>query len=120
MPDTRAVLFGVGWVLALAALAYIAARKGGLTEPGALNPASPNNLAYRGVNALGVSLTGNPDWNLGGAIYEGGVFQSPNVFAFVGDSLIALLPDAKKAEPGPFRSMPEFYTPEQSPFGFGA
>ncbi len=34
------------------------------------NPASPNNAAYQGVNAIGSELTGNDEWTLGGWFYD--------------------------------------------------
>jgi hypothetical protein len=36
----------------------------------AVNPASPENLAYRGVNGIGAAVTGDDSWNLGGAVWE--------------------------------------------------
>lgn len=36
----------------------------------AVNPASDQNLAYRGVNALGSSLTGDSHFTLGGWLYD--------------------------------------------------
>lgn len=34
-----------------------------------LNPVSDQNLAYRGVNAIGSAITGNSDFSLGSWIY---------------------------------------------------
>lgn len=42
----------------------------GVLFRGAFNPASNNNLIYRGVNALGEAVTGSEDWSLGTAIYD--------------------------------------------------
>lgn len=36
----------------------------------AVNPVSPNNLAYKGVTAMGTVFTGNKDFTLGGWIYD--------------------------------------------------
>lgn len=36
----------------------------------AVNPASPDNLAYRGVNAVGARLTGDGSFSLGGWLYD--------------------------------------------------
>lgn len=36
----------------------------------ALNPASDRNLAYRGVNAVGSAVTGEPDFSLGSWLYD--------------------------------------------------
>lgn len=40
------------------------------TVGGWVNPTADTNLAYRGVNAIGSGLTGNPDFTLGGAAYD--------------------------------------------------
>lgn len=61
-----AVLAVLGVVLwnrkAIAQTAAAAAEK--------VNPASPNNIAYSGVSAVGATLTGAPDWTLGGWLAE--------------------------------------------------
>lgn len=36
----------------------------------AVNPVNPENIFYRGVNAVGAALTGAPGWNLGGALWD--------------------------------------------------
>lgn len=36
----------------------------------AINPFSDQNLAYRGVNAVGEAITGDANWTLGGATYD--------------------------------------------------
>lgn len=35
-----------------------------------LNPASSENLVYRGVNAVGGAIAGDDSWSLGSAIYD--------------------------------------------------
>lgn len=35
-----------------------------------VNPASPNNFIYQGVSAVGSSITGDKNWNLGGWLYD--------------------------------------------------
>ena len=45
-------------------------KTGAQTVGGWVNPLADTNLAYRGVNAIGGALSSDPDWNLGGAIYE--------------------------------------------------
>lgn len=35
-----------------------------------LNPASDQNLAYRGVNGVGAAVSGDSSWTLGGWIYD--------------------------------------------------
>lgn len=64
-----------GAVLAVAAvgvLALLYLKRGAIAETvgAAVNPASPDNLAYRGVNGLGAAVTGDDAWNLGGAVWE--------------------------------------------------
>ena len=54
-------------------LLYRAAKKAGgalAAAADAVNPTSANNLAYRGVNSIGASVTGDQNWSLGGAIYD--------------------------------------------------
>lgn len=93
MPDKRIVLFGVGAVLALAAVGWYASRRVAAVVPaGAFNPLSVDNYVYRGVNEVGAVLTGNKAFSLGGSIYEQGVFQQPNVASFVADSALTLAP----------------------------
>ncbi|MCC7330302.1 MAG: hypothetical protein IT484_09155 [Gammaproteobacteria bacterium] len=55
----------VGGVLLLVALR----RKAGAVAD-AINPASADNLAYAGVNRAGASISGNPAWTLGGALFD--------------------------------------------------
>jgi hypothetical protein len=35
-----------------------------------LNPASPDNLVNRGLSAIGAAITGEPEWSLGGQVYD--------------------------------------------------
>lgn len=35
-----------------------------------INPASQNNLAHKGVNWLGATVTGDENWSLGTAVYD--------------------------------------------------
>ena len=53
-----------------AGAAWSGIKDGAATVGGWVNPTSDKNLAYQGVNAIGSAWTGQPDWNLGGAIYE--------------------------------------------------
>lgn len=55
------------------ALFWLARRAGAAvadTFATSLNPASDQNLAYRSVNAIGETVSGEADWTLGGAIYD--------------------------------------------------
>lgn len=77
---------GAGAVLAVAGLgvlglvAWRAARDGTLSKAANLvNPASPDNLVYQGVNAVGGGLVTDPagpgknadgSWSLGGFLYD--------------------------------------------------
>lgn len=45
----------------------------------AINPASSDNLIYRGVNAIGGAASGSPGWNLGGWVYDVTHFSAPAV-----------------------------------------
>ena len=40
------------------------------TVGGWVNPTADTNLAYRGINAIGSGLTSDPDFNLGGWVYD--------------------------------------------------
>lgn len=92
---TDLVVGGVALVVILGVAAYarrkVADAVAGLPA-GSLNPASPNNLAYRGANAVGAAVTGNREYSLGADVYENGIFRSPNPVAFVLDSLYAVSP----------------------------
>jgi len=46
----------------------IAAAAGDVVD--SVNPASPENLAYRGVNGIGSTITGDEAFTLGGWIYD--------------------------------------------------
>lgn len=35
-----------------------------------INPASPDNIINRGVLSIGQAITGDPNWSLGGAVYD--------------------------------------------------
>ncbi|RZS56723.1 hypothetical protein [Sphaerotilus mobilis] len=37
---------------------------------GAIDPTSSNNLAHRGVNAIGATVTDNPNFSLGASVFE--------------------------------------------------
>lgn len=70
------VLYGVIAVAAVYAI-YNAKKAAGAVADTAkqvitkdLNPASDQNLAYRGVNGLGAAITGDNSWSLGGWIYD--------------------------------------------------
>ncbi|MBB1602550.1 hypothetical protein [Variovorax sp. UMC13] len=52
------------------AQAWDSAASGARTVGTALNPTSDQNLAYRGVNAVGNALTGDGDFSLGSWIYD--------------------------------------------------
>lgn len=55
---------------AVVAVAYLVHQAHALISTGALNPTSSNNLAYRGVNAVGSTLSGQNGWTLGGYVYD--------------------------------------------------
>lgn len=61
----------VAGILVLGVAGIYAAKRAGVL-PGAdtFNPASPDNLAYRGANAIGAALTGDQDFSLGARIWE--------------------------------------------------
>lgn len=50
------------------AFAYMMFRK--LATQGAFNPANPDNLAYKATNAIGTSITGDPNFTFGGWIWD--------------------------------------------------
>lgn len=54
-----------------------------------LNPTSDQNWAYRGVNAAGASLTGKPDFDLGGWTYD--VAPPGSLLAKAGNAVYAAL-----------------------------
>lgn len=53
-----------------AGVAWEGVKDGASTVGGWVNPVSDQNLAYRGVNALGGALAGDDSWSLGGWIYD--------------------------------------------------
>src|SRR5579863_7924709 len=78
--NSKAVTYGILAVIGIAAVYFLgkklisAAGSGITTAAGAvgtaINPTDPNNLAYRGVNAVGASVSGDSSWSLGGWIYD--------------------------------------------------
>lgn len=74
--DGTMILTGAAIVAAIG-VTYLVKKKGAAVVEGTkkvvtegLNPASTENYAYRGVNAMGEYVTGDSDWNLGSKIYE--------------------------------------------------
>lgn len=62
-------------VLAAGVALYVYSQKNKIADAAgavvdAVNPASPENLAYRGVNGIGAALTGEESFTLGGWIYD--------------------------------------------------
>ena len=78
------ILVGVGIVAGLTALGYWAIKAAGGVLPDvidAINPLSPNNLAYKGVNTLLspiISSPSNPDATLGTWIAGVYTMQNPD------------------------------------------
>lgn len=71
--DPRVIAIAVGAGVALVVvwqLGKAGRAVGQAISEGAVNPASPNNLAYRGVNSVGASLTGDRYFDLGSWIWE--------------------------------------------------
>lgn len=61
----------VAWRAVRAAPAAVDALKGAAGSAVQLvNPADRGNIVNRGVEAVGSSVTGDPNWTLGGAIYD--------------------------------------------------
>ncbi len=60
-----AAVGGAAWVLWKGASTV-----GEAVSNGAINPASPNNVAARSVNAVGAAASGDDSWNLGSRIFE--------------------------------------------------
>ena len=83
-PVSADLLIKVGIGLAACGLVYIAYRKisgaasSAIDSVGeaasaavdAVNPASPTNIVNRGFNAVTQAIAGDPNWTLGGAIYD--------------------------------------------------
>jgi len=61
-------LLGAGAVAAYWIGTKVSAGAGSVAQ--AVNPTSDRNLAYRGVNSIGQSVTGDGYWNLGGWLYD--------------------------------------------------
>jgi len=59
-------LAGVG----VAALLVMRVWNGGKLVTESLNPASSNNVVNQAVESFGQSLTGDPYWTLGGAVFD--------------------------------------------------
>ncbi|WP_431257217.1 hypothetical protein ACQ86G_21530 [Roseateles chitinivorans] len=68
--DAKVIAIGAA-VAVVGVLVWKGAGKIGEVLSTDLNPASDKNLAYRGVNGIGSWLSGDPDWSLGTAIYDG-------------------------------------------------
>lgn len=63
----------LGVAAGVVVLGYLAGRKAGDTVSAVgtgLNPASPDNYAYRGVNSVGAALTGQESFSLGSYLYD--------------------------------------------------
>ena len=83
-PVSADLLIKLGIGLAVCGLAYIAYRKvSGVASSAidsvgevasaavdAINPASQTNIVNRGFNAVTQAIAGDPNWTLGGAIYD--------------------------------------------------
>jgi len=67
--NERMVIFGVGAGLVLVIAAAWAAKRAGAAAVNfagtTLNPASPENFVYGGVNGVGAAVSGNASWSLG-------------------------------------------------------
>ena len=63
---------GLLGLVALVIIWYLGRKAGAVVESAidSVNPLNDDNIFYSGTNAIGESITGNPDWNLGGAVYE--------------------------------------------------
>jgi hypothetical protein len=48
------------------------------TVASAINPASPDNIVYKGVNTVAAQVTNDPSWNLGNKLWE---FLNPDKVA---------------------------------------
>lgn len=73
MSDRALFIAGAGAVVVLGVVGYLAARKLGLSianNAQLVNPLSRENIVYRGANAVGAALTGNPSYNLGSSAFE--------------------------------------------------
>lgn len=94
----------VAGALAVGLLGWLLARKGKAAAAAvgaAVNPTSRDNLAYRGVNAVGEAVTGERGWTLGGWLYD---WTHPEESAapaapFDADSLLVAVPDSIRKRP---------------------
>lgn len=78
--DSKAAVTAVAILTGAAVLYWLMKKAGGEVLEGvsvaaqrigtAVNPVSDQNLAYRGVNAVGASISGSKEWSLGSAIYD--------------------------------------------------
>lgn len=79
--NTKAAAYGVGVLVGGAVLYWVVSKAldkaAGAAEATAqaVNPTSDQNLAYRGVNAVGAAVSGDPSWSLGSWLYD--VFNPP-------------------------------------------
>lgn len=80
-------------------------------ENGAINPASRNNLINRGVEAVGSQVSGDPNWTLGGTVYD---WLNPDVLDRVlkGEPV----PNAPATSPATEKKTGEWWNPAQWSF----
>lgn len=62
------IIFGV--VVVGGVVAYDQASRAAGSLVGYVNPASPSNIFYAGVNAVGASISGSESWSLGEWLYD--------------------------------------------------
>lgn len=78
--DSKAVAYGMVAIIGIVAVYYIVKKLGSAAVSAvgsaasavgtAVNPVSDQNLAYRGVNAVGASVSGDSSFSLGSWIYD--------------------------------------------------
>lgn len=74
--NTKAAAYGVAILVGTAVVYWIVnklldkASDAATAAGNAVNPTSDQNLAYRGVNAVGSAISGDEHWTLGGWIYD--------------------------------------------------
>lgn len=68
--DHKLVIAGTGAIILLYVLGKREASKTAIAVGEAVNPVSDQNVFYRGVNAVGATLTSDENFNLGGWIYD--------------------------------------------------
>ena len=68
MSARRDLVIGVGSAAVFALIVYMLYKKG--REAGAFDPTNENNLAAQVAQSIGVSLTGNPNFNFGNWLFE--------------------------------------------------